>query len=278
MIDQREADLRQWIQEAAATSRAITIEEVLNRASVDVDLITAAASTSLEMPFIVELEQEAPVTNKRNLYLALAATAAAIVLIAFALNDRSNEDVGVANQVETSTTTTTTVAPTHTDIATEFWRALEAGDREQALALVDPAAIDSPDLSPFGRAATLESQFDWYEVVGLKWQLAQCVEIDVQFVKCLASASNTWSEALSVEPISGEFLVRFSGDEIIAVETDGDSFLWSPKVFEKFATWVAENHPDEAAIMFDLKVEMDQEILDLYEINTVRFVESLQGE
>ncbi|NNF55150.1 MAG: hypothetical protein HKN03_12000 [Acidimicrobiales bacterium] len=285
MTDQREAELRQWIQEAAATSRPIKIEDVLNRASVEIVPIPTAGSTRSEKPLIVELTQESPVTNKRNLYLALAATAAAVVLIAFALTDGSPEDAGVASQVETTTSTTptitsTTIEPTHTDLATEFWQALEAGDLEQALALVDPAAIDSPDLPPFGRGHTLSGVFDWYETVGWKWQLTGCVEIDDQYVSCLTSGSNAWSDALGVEPIMSRFRVRFSEDKIIAVEDEGQSFLsnWSPRVFEKFATWVSENHPDEAAIMFDFEVDLNQEILDLYAINTVRFVESLQGE
>lgn len=279
MTDRREAEFRKWIQEVAATSRPVQIEDVLNWGSIDVDPLTPGEPEQSEPPFIYELTQESPMTNKRNLYLALLATAAAIVLVVFAVTNGTDANTGIADQVDLPTATTPTVVAADTaDVATEFWMALAAGDREQALALVDPAEIDSADIVPFGHAETLEGVFDWYEAVGWKWQLAECTDFNDDQVRCTASARNAWSDALAVEPVSGNFFVRFSEDGIIAVEEDSNSFIvgWSPQVFEKFVQWVKEFHPDDAAIMW-AEVDLNQEILDLFELNTARFVEAQQA-
>jgi hypothetical protein len=160
--------------------------------------------------------------------------------------------------------------------ATAFWEAVEAGDLEAALTHVDPTA----EVTPFGRAGTLEGQFDWYEAVGWKWTLEECVEDDSGTVECTATAQNAWSDALEVESVPGTFVVRFGENGITEILDKGDSFQnqWSPQVFRVFAGWVETNHPEDAAIMFDFSVDVNPEILDLYETNTNRFVEAHQDE
>ena len=163
--------------------------------------------------------------------------------------------------------------------AEAFWEAVEANDKDAALAYVDPAAIESEAVAGFGRAHTLEGQFDWYESVGLDWTLEECVEGDAGSVECTATASNAWSEALDVDPVTGEFVVQFSEDGITRVVDKGESFSsqWIPTVFEVFAGWVERNHPNDAEVMFDFEVDVNPEILNLYEVNTDRFVKARQG-
>jgi hypothetical protein len=160
-----------------------------------------------------------------------------------------------------------------------FWEAVEANDRDAALGYVDPAAIESEAVAPFGRASTLAGQFDWYEAVGWEWTLEGCVEGDAGSVECTATASNAWSEALDVDPVTGTFVVQFSEDGITGVVDEGESFLnqWSPMVFEVFAGWVERNHPEDAEVMFNFEVDVNPEILKLYEVNTDRFVKAQQG-
>lgn len=167
---------------------------------------------------------------------------------------------------------------TDVEVATGFWEALAAGDREATLGLVDPNALESPTLSPFGRAQTLEGQFDWYETNSWEWKLEECVEGDSGEVECVATARNAWSDALGVEPVTGTFLVRFGENGITEVADKADSFFsqWSPMVFSFFADWVATNHPADADVMFDFSVEVNPEILNLYQLNTSRFVEAQQ--
>ncbi len=53
-----------------------------------------------------------------------------------------------------------------------------------------------------------------------------------------------------------------------------ENFLsqWSPLVFGPFSSWVGTNHPDEAQTMFGTPGDVTPEILELYRVNTERFV------
>ena len=290
MTNHRQVELRRWIQEASATSEPIELDAVLDWEPIEFDPVASGDDIDSEPPFIHELTQERPVTTKRNIVI-LAVAAAVIAIVAFAVtssgDDGSDGNDVAANQDEPTATvppedeTTATVQPpTPAQVATAFWEALAAGDRETALGFVDPSAVDAPDLSPFGRAHTLGGQFDWYEAVGWEWELTQCVDTNDTTAECTATARNSWSDALGVEPISGTFIVRFGDDGITDVTDKSDLFIgqWSPQVFGVFAQWVAENHPNDEAVMFDFAVDINPEILSLYEVNTTRFVEAQQNE
>ncbi len=169
-------------------------------------------------------------------------------------------------------------ATTEAEDATAFWVAMEAGDREAAIGYLDPAAAESGQANTFGRASTIDGQFDWYETVGWEWTLDACVEGE-ETVECRAAAHNAWSDALGVEPVTGTFVLTVGEDGITGIVDESDSFIsqWSPMVFEVFANWVAANHPEDAEIMFDFSVDANQQILDLYEVNTERFVEAQES-
>lgn len=184
-----------------------------------------------------------------------------------------------AEQVAAPATTTTSVEPTASvEKATEFWNAVASGDREAAVAVVDPAALEADHVNTFGRAHYLEGQFDWYEAVGWQWTLDSCVEIDARSVECIAHARNVWSDALGIEPVEGAFVLVFAEDGISQIADQGVPFIerWGP-VFGTFANWVEANHPDDADVMFNFSVDVNDEILDLYRVNTERFAEA-QGE
>lgn len=168
------------------------------------------------------------------------------------------------------------IAATPVDRATAFWVAMAAGDRETAIAHLEPAPADSGEANTFGRAPTLESQFDWYQVVGWEWTLEECIETAGGEVECTASASNAWSEALGVEPVTGTFVMEASENGFTRIVDKDESFLgqWTTMVFDLFVDWVVANHPDDADMMFDFSIELNPEILDLYEINTERFVQA----
>lgn len=284
MTSQSEAQLRRWIQEVAATSEPIDLDDVLDWPPVDSD---PSSSIDVTIPVPLELAEpawERPMSSKRAAII-LAVAAAVIAVVAFAVTSRdgsNGDDVAAEGDEPTATvpadeqTTVIAPAPSPAQMATEFWQALEAGDREAALGLVDPTV----DSLPHGRGDTLDGQFDWYEAVDWQWQLNECSDRDDGTARCSATASNAWSEALGVEPVTGIFIVRFGENGIIEVEDQVRNFgaQWSPQVFEVFVRWVSDNHPDDAAIMFDFTVDVNPEILSLYEVNTVRFVEAQQAE
>jgi len=185
----------------------------------------------------------------------------------------SSDDADAASALVDSSTAS---SDDHVETATAFWEALEADDRELALSLVDPAYLDSGAGDPFGRARTLEQQFDWYEAVGWQWQFENCVPNDAVSAKCTATASNAWSDALEVDPVTGTFVIRFTDDGIRYVDEQTRSFSsqWVPSVFFEFEEWVETNFPADAETMFNFGIDVNPEILAMYETNTQRFVEA----
>jgi hypothetical protein len=165
------------------------------------------------------------------------------------------------------------------DRATAFWTAVSAGHRETAVSYLDPDAADSREASPFGRAFTLERQFDWYEVTGWQWTLHECLEVDDGGIECRVSARNDWSDAIGLEPIVGVHVMEFGDEGITAVIDKDENFRsqWIPLSFEVFAGWVETHHPEDAVIMFG-DDDVNQQILDRYRINTDRFVAAYPGQ
>ena len=161
------------------------------------------------------------------------------------------------------------------DRATEFWMAVSAGDREAAVLHLDPNAARSGEANLFGRASTLETNFDWYEAVGWQWTLDQCVEVEGGDIECTVTTRNDWSDAIGLEPIVSVQHMEVGDTGITAIIDKDENFRsqWIPKSFEIFASWVEAHHPEDVPIMFGPD-DVNQQILDLYEINTERFVEA----
>lgn len=191
----------------------------------------------------------------------------------------SSDDVAAPSEgVESTQSTASSEAQVET--ATAYWEALASDDREVAISLVDPAFLESGAGDPFGRARTLEQQFDWYDSVGWQWALQNCAMSDAGAVECTASASNAWSEALGLEPITGTFVASYSDEGIRAVKDKSSSFSsqWLPMVYFVFEEWVQTHHPEDAQVMFNFGVDVNPEILAMYQLNTERFVEAQQGQ
>lgn len=183
--------------------------------------------------------------------------------------------IGIGAMVATRGSQTTS----QLDRATDFWVAVSAGDREAALSYLDPLAAQSGDANLFGRASTLEANFDWYEAVGWEWTLDQCVEVDGGGIECTVTTRNDWSDAIGLEPIVSVHQVEVGDTGITAIIDKDENFRsqWIPRSFEVFANWVETHHPEDVLIMFGPD-DLNPQILDLYEINTERFVEAYPGQ
>lgn len=187
--------------------------------------------------------------------------------------DDSAQDDEIAGDVTAASEGAESVSSSgDVEIATAFWEAVAAGDRQAALDLVDPAFVADGAGNTFGRARTLERQFDWYDAVGWQWTLDECVAQDADDVECVAAASNAWSDALGIEPVTAAFRVDIGDNGILTITDRASMFSrqWAPNVFGVFESWVRANHPDDV-VMFTGQ-EVDSEILSLYEVNTERFV------
>lgn len=165
------------------------------------------------------------------------------------------------------------IATSPVDRATAFWVAVADGDREAAVAHLDPSAVEAANI--YGRAFTLEGQFEWYEAVGFEWTLDECIETDQGNVECTVAGSNDWSDPLGQDPVPGTYLMGIGDRGITAIVDKDNSFAdrWLPLMFEPFSIWVTANHPADAMIMWS-ESDVNPEILELFRINTARFVQA----
>ena len=166
-------------------------------------------------------------------------------------------------------------ATTSLDRSTAFWMAVSDGDRETAIAYLDPSQVENGLANTFGRAHTIEGQFDWYEAVGFRWALDHCVETAEGAIECMVTGRNDWSEALGVAPVPGTFIMNVGESGITDISEKRESFRiqWLAQVYDIFFGWVETHHPEDAPIMWN-DSDVTPEVLELFEINTARFVQA----
>lgn len=171
------------------------------------------------------------------------------------------------------------VATSPLDLAKAFWVAVSDGDRETAIGLLDPEQVENGVLNLFGRAHTIEGQLDWYEAVGFRWALDQCVQTAEGVTECTVSGRNAWSEAIGLEPVPGTFAMEIGESAIRDIREQRESFRsqWLPQVHDVFNRWVETHYPADAPIMWN-DSDITPEGLELFEINTARFVEAYPTE
>jgi hypothetical protein len=178
-----------------------------------------------------------------------------------------------------------TAAPSQDAVAdaTAFWEAVVAGDRATALAYIGPPPEGEEPERLFGRAHNMESQFDWYQAVGWRWTLEGCTADDAgpEYAECDVTAQNAWTEAMGLDPFPSTLVFRFDDDghvREISGGAGGDRFVddWLARGWGPFRAWVEENYPEDLEVMTADDV-LSAEALELYEINTERFV-TAQGD
>lgn len=175
-----------------------------------------------------------------------------------------------------ATTGSAVVPSDRIDDAAAFFEAVAEGNADDAASFVDAEILESGGGVLFGRAETLEGQLDWYESIGWEWAFEGCeAGATATVAECTATVSNPWSDSVGASPVGGTYIVRFGDDGIRSIDTSTFGRTWGDQVFKVFESWVLEHHPDDAAVMFS-DVDVNQEILDLYEVNTARFAEAHQ--
>jgi hypothetical protein len=229
-------------------------------------------------PDLIEEEGMRFLGNMRSNWLLIVACVAILQAACGGTSTPTEQSTATSRPTELSTATSSTepasATPGPAERATDFWGAVSSGNRDGAVAQVDPSGLTSRGVSTFGRAHTLQGQFDWYEAVGWEWTLDQCVEAANGSAVCTATARNRWSEALGIDPVEGKFEMEIGEAGIIAITDQGLGFgrTWGELVFGVFADWVSANHPEDASVMFDFDTDVNPDILDLYRVNTERFI------
>ncbi len=90
-------------------------------------------------------------------------------------------------------------------------------------------------------------------------------------MSCELTGRGDWSDAIGLNPGPAVATVTVGENGITFVDSD-DFFdsQWAP-AFRAFADWVRQNHPDDARVMWGVRL-LDDEITELFRVNTERFV------
>jgi hypothetical protein len=204
----------------------------------------------------VEQVQEKP---RRGVLIGIAA-AAAIAIGVLALV-QTGDDAPVADQpVVTEATTSTAEA---VEVATGFVEAYAAYDADKAAPYL--AANASVNLES---GADLPLGARWAEAQGLKVLLDSCEAVgsssSATRVRCTYDYHAIRSDEMGLGPFSGSWIDFNVAEGKIVSASDNIVFEeeFSPQVWEPFAAWVAENHPDDVLVMYEDGSQSSQRITE----------------
>ena len=148
-------------------------------------------------------------------------------------------------------------------IARAFIDARDARDIDAALALLaDDVVISDIDDSP----SAMRARFDSFEATDHRWYVEECTVQEPgppSQVVCTYTHENAWSRALAVGPFDGGSFTFMIEDGLIqSLSHFFDTAEFSPQVWEVFADWVAENHPDVVVYQMYARYEVQKPGLD----------------
>jgi hypothetical protein len=176
-------------------------------------------------------------------------------------------------------------AATPVETATAFVEAYGALDVDTAVSyLAEDADVQLFNAEPQG----LPLAFSWDEATGFKVILDSCQETRTgpagATVRCDYDYHAIRSEEIGLGPYGGSWLDLTVVDGKITSAFDHLEFSsngFSSEMWDPFATWVAETHPDDVVIMYgDLSqssLELTDESVALWEQRSREYVEEVGG-
>ena len=201
----------------------------------------------------------------RNLLIGIAA-AVAIMVGALLLLRPLTDEPPVADQPTMSAI----------EIATAFVEAYAAYDREAAAAYL---AADAT-VSIFGDAETWELGSRYLQAIGAKLFIDPCEATGTSTVRCPFDYQAFRSDEIGLGPYTGSYFDVVLEDRKITSVAMTWIFLengWSSQVWEPFADWVAETHPDDVPVLYtDDSQTMErvaEDSIPLWEQRTREYVE-----
>jgi hypothetical protein len=213
----------------------------------------------------VEVDQE-PEKPGRRLLTGIAA--AAIVIIGALVLFRPMEDAPVATQPATPT-----------EIVTAFLEAYAAYDADKAASYLISGAW--PTFG--GNLENLRLESRWNEAIGFKFLFETCTEeASVSagtIVLCPYDFHALRSDELALGPFTGSYFHMTVAEGKIISATDILAYMkgFAGQVWEPFAAWVAENHPDDVLMLYTDPSQSSQRITEesiaLWEQRTREYVE-----
>ena len=176
-------------------------------------------------------------------------------------------------------------AATPVEIATDFVEAYGALDVETVASYLDEEA----DLQLFNADSEgLSMAFRWDQAAGFELLPGSCAETRTgpagSVIRCEYDYHAIRSEEIGLGPYNGNWLDLTVVDGKITsafdhLETSSNGF--SSEMWEPFAAWVAENHPDDVITMYgdpsQTAMELTDEAIELWEERTREYVDVLGG-
>jgi hypothetical protein len=192
----------------------------------------------------------------------------------------------------TSSATPTTASPAAEDAAIEiarlFLEAYTAFDADKAASYLTDDALQ--EFAPSGGDGAgdvegLRLQVRHLKAAGFKLLLDSCEEQDSSppgtSVRCTYDYHRIRSDEIGLGPYSGsQFDITVLDGEIVSV-SDHFVFLengFSDQMWEPFAEWVAENYPEDGALMYEnwpsiFMAQLTDESIELWEQRSREYVE-----
>jgi hypothetical protein len=185
--------------------------------------------------------------GNRHRRLILTAAVAAALIVAGVVVLVTRDD---ASEITTGSEDT---AGTPEEIADGFLDAYSRSDTEQVVSYLTSDAL----LSTFGGLEGLGGDFLWRQATGFELLPAPCEEQDTTSsgttVRCPYEFHGIRSGELGLGPYGDNLYEIIVLDGEIVSATDHLAYLtngFSSEMWEPFAGWVTENHPDDAAVMY----------------------------
>jgi hypothetical protein len=237
--------------------------KVLEPVDASVLVLDQQRRTEMKTHDRVEVDQ-VPQDPRRNPFIGIAAAAAIVVGVLVFL--RPLDDAPVAAK-----------QPAPMEIATAFLEAYGAFDVDRASSYL---AIDA-DLSGLdGGVEGWQLGNKWLESHGFKLLLQSCEEQDGSLpggVHCLFAFHAIRSGEIGVGPFGGSsFDFRIQDGKIVLASIRWDLDEFSPQIWEPFAAWVVDAHPEDAAIMYtdpsETMQRLTEESIGLWEQRSREYV------
>jgi hypothetical protein len=210
---------------------------------------------------------------------ALAAAAVALALIAALLIIQSGGEGPATDQTPAAKAPESAVNARAEKVATGFVQAYGAFDVEQAMTYL----ADDARIAVLGAQDDPRLLISWLEATGYQQIVDPCDGLGNSSsgsIRCTFAFHALRSGELGRGPFGGStFDLVVRDGKIVDASQSWEIERFSPQVWEPFANWVSNAHPQDAAVMYTdesySNVRLTRESIRLWELRTLEYVEKV---
>jgi hypothetical protein len=175
------------------------------------------------------------------------------------------------------------VGPTAERVATAFLEAYGAADADQTIAYLADGAVPTVGVDTREEFRLLLSLLEaqGYQQLGVSCDAAVSLPSGTR-VRCTFDFHAIRSDEIGLGPFSGSSADLFVLDgEILDASINLEIGEYGPQMWEPFATWVSENHPEDGAVMYNddySDYRLTEASIRLWDLRTREYVEDVGGQ